>query len=61
MASEPEGPMPPLQAADYSFHVMFEPSNLAVDYRGAQARFARAAQDAANDLVLIASDTRYKV
>lgn len=60
MAAEPEGPMPPMQAADYSFHVMFEKSNLDVDYRGARARMHRAAQDADNDLVLIASDQRFK-
>lgn len=53
--------MPPIQAADYSFHTLFEASNIRVDYRGAAARWAHAELLAANELVLIASDQRFKV
>lgn len=52
--------MPPVQAADYHFHVLFERSNLDVDYLGARTRMFKAAQAADNDLVLIASDARFK-
>lgn len=49
-----------LEAADYHFHVLFETSNLRVDYQGAQARMIAAARAADDDLVLIASDRRFK-
>lgn len=61
MASEPEAPMPPYQAADYSFHTQYERSNIECNYRGAARIWMTAAEVAANDLVLIATDDRYRV
>jgi len=59
--AEPEAPMPRLQGADYHFHVLFEPSNLRVNYQGAALRWDEAQRRAADELALIASDQRFKV
>lgn len=58
---EPEAPMPGTQGADYCFHTLYEASCIQTDYRGAAARWIAAETAARNELVLIASDARYKV
>lgn len=58
---EPEAPMPGTQGADYCFHTQFDKSCIETNYRGAATRWAQAQQQALDDLVLIASDARYKV